>query len=391
MQKIKDLKQDVRDFLDKLGIELPEPRTMEGFGTELPLPYLERCLEIIIPAVESHFDDCQEEVLKDFLQHVHSYKGFHGVTFMDRVSAKTGKNNAKRNGKPFNLDKTSQRIFEYFEAHPGNVRAQASADLGISMSVLDRRLRQMIRHGIEVKNNRLGTGAFKGDIEDVKQFFKENPDATQHECAIALGISDSVISRRMQTIKANGGLPAKESTEALDDAPEETVVTEAVPEENNGVTGEDVAAETETETVAPSAPVYQEGGYMADVRARFENRNKEEVTDITVTAVENGPKEDYRGLIKAPSFSLRSFSLLKHFNSLSAEEQEKAVAEHWDTDPADILATEGLNKRFTSIGIKLRRRELTRMEFAMLSSVLADKSLSYLDKIRRYSDYLVKA
>ena len=37
------LTKHVQDFLDKIGVELPEPRTMEGFGTELPLPYLERC------------------------------------------------------------------------------------------------------------------------------------------------------------------------------------------------------------------------------------------------------------------------------------------------------------------------------------------------------------
>ena len=44
------------EFLTKIGVELPPPQIHPQFGTELPVVYLDRCLDVIIPAVEKSWE-----------------------------------------------------------------------------------------------------------------------------------------------------------------------------------------------------------------------------------------------------------------------------------------------------------------------------------------------
>ena len=58
------------------------------------------------------------------------------------------------------------------------------------------------------------------------------------------------------------------------------------------------------------------------------------------------------------------------------------------TAPVDVLLVENLAKKFLEVGLQLRSRELTKLEYNMLKGVLTNNSMSNVDKRRTYSDYL---
>ena len=126
---------------------------------------------------------------------------------------------------------------------------------------------------------------------------------------------------------------------------------------------------------------------MADIRSRYENRDKEPLPEEK--AVEKKKSAPINVATKKSGISFNSFSLLKFYSSMSTEDKAKAKEEDWGSIPADVEKVEELSKAYLAHGVKIRKRDLTKIEYLMLLSVFNDKNTSFTDKRVKYSEYLV--
>ena len=110
------------EFLKKMGIELPEPRSMEGFGMELPSVYMERCLDVIVPATEEYLKKVRQAVIADFMTYVQKYGEFNEMPAP--VAEKEPKKLVELTEKPAlnempKGDDLLQFVKNFLEKHPG--------------------------------------------------------------------------------------------------------------------------------------------------------------------------------------------------------------------------------------------------------------------------------
>ena len=372
------------EFLEKIGVTIPEPRSMEGFGMELPAVYLSRCLAVIIPATEEYIKKLNDTVMEDFMTYVQGYKGFSGkLPIKDNVVEKAVPTTTTAEDlDSLRGERLEEIIINFLKKNPGIPRIEAIKQLNISPYRFDRVLRKLEeeKRGIAVK--RKNDNAKKVTAEIIGKFFEENPKITPKQAAERFNVSISSINRRRREyafLKKSEKPPIEESNNI--------VTIDAKPVEKEKPV-EKVSVKEIEEISTKATPSYQKGGYMADIRSRFENRDKEptpeekavEKKKSTATSIANSKKS---------AISFNSFSLLKYYTSLSAEEKTRAKEEDWVSTPADIAKVDALNKAFLAHGLKIRKRELTKIEYMMLLSVFNDKHMSFTDKGVKYSEYLV--
>ena len=331
------MNESAQEFLKEIGVTLPKPRVMEGFGTELPEVYMGRCMDVLIPAVKVFCNKQKDVILQDFLEYVKEYK----VPFVKLV-------------------------------HREAVQKHESV---ITPTVTD---------SMSVKSEDKGPDKWadfsrKTKMEMIQKWFDEHPGASREEGAAALNVSVATVFRFLKMARdemkmvrdgkqvKDSSLPKATSSSSSSSSARKSVVIRPVKEE--------------------PAPAYKEGGYMASLRMRFDNRNNEKEESL---AAEDKPagvlvaKEDLGKNIR-----FNSFFLLNCFSKLSAEVKEKAIAERWNVADAGSDNTKELVAKFSKKGLRLCKSKLTMMEYVALKDLLT-QSMSYVDMARRYPEYLAK-
>ena len=198
------------DFLKKIGITLPEPRVMEGFGMEFPTVYLDRCMEVIVPATEEFLRKQlqlqQDVIIEDFMNYVRQYKGLN-------VSKETKSSNTTISAEQIVADVTEgvqdslKKIFPY------------GKNLVVNSALVDtiNNNDALKENSSEEINNK--EEDFAEDVEEdnsdsshrthlkradqytaVYEFFQKNPLATREDCVQALGISMNTLGRRLRDL-----------------------------------------------------------------------------------------------------------------------------------------------------------------------------------------------
>ena len=168
-------------FLQKIGVTLPEPRTMGGFGVELPNVYLDRCLEIIVPATEEFIKKqlaMQNAVVtEDFINYIQQYKGFSNVSVKKNEDCQSAV-----------LDVVSD-VVEATNKSVNEVMAKSADNFDAS------------KNEEEISSQPQRTTLKRADqYTAVYEYFTKNPLATREDCIKALGISINTLTRRLRDL-----------------------------------------------------------------------------------------------------------------------------------------------------------------------------------------------
>lgn len=188
------------DFLKKIGIVLPEPRVMEGFGMELPTIYLDRCMEVIVPATEEfirkQLEAQQNVIIEDFMNYVRQYKGAKvaekptnssTLTVEEIVSdVTTGVNESLKKIFPFGKNMITNPAFD-----------KAFSKIEEEVTTDDSEEESDGSHRTHLKR--------ADQYNAVYEFFLKNPNASREECIQALGISMNTLGRRLRDLYFDKG------------------------------------------------------------------------------------------------------------------------------------------------------------------------------------------
>ena len=392
------LTKHVQDFLDKIGVELPEPRTMEGFGTELPLPYLERCLNLIIPATESYMDSLQKEIIADFMDYVSKYnksedKDFKFVTakeetvvtdtietpqvakvqVIEKSNTELKKDTADSKSYIKERSAVTDKVLDWFLKNPDALDKDAAKALRISRPTI-------CRHRIWLQENgflppKVDKRTFlHEDVEArLPDLLKKNPSISITEVAEYFGISTSFARRMLIAAKEKDAFIFKPENDVK---PEETVAkikAESVEKKNTVVPAE------KSVSAKPSS-------YITNLRDRINNENTK-----GTTAKKEPMTTTLKDVARIMLPTVTSDVLREHFNKMESEKQTAVVTSRWDIAVAPEVLVKELSNKFLSQGITLLRTVLTKLEYSMLCNALKESSLSVSDKVFKYREYLAKA
>ena len=371
---------DYKEFFEKIGVTIPEPRSMEGFGMELPAVYLSRCLDIIVPATEEYIKKLNSVVVADFMTYIQGYKGFSGKLPIEKKEEAGDPVKSVESLDSLRGEKLEKIIADFLKKNPGISRFEAIKQLNISSYRFDRVLHKLESQNQTVTVSRKNDNAKKVTAEIIGKFFEENPTARSSDAVKKFNVSISSVNRRRKEYAKM----KKEQAKASSVEQKKPVVIEikATDVKNEETPVKEVKEVAKTETTS-----YQKGGFMADIRSRYENRDKEPLPEEK--AVEKKKSAPINVATKKSGISFNSFSLLKFYSSMSTEDKAKAKEEDWGSIPADVEKVEELSKAYLAHGVKIRKRDLTKIEYLMLLSVFNDKNTSFTDKRVKYSEYLV--
>lgn len=180
-------------FLRKLNIELPEPEVMEGKYYELPERYLNRCLGILIPALDSYIRSQAETQQEAFMEHI---RAFPGVAKTPDVSAVP------------TAATTREKVKQWFLARNRGTRQNCAAELGLPIALVR-----------EIANGLLAVGELKPDnfyisrrtkdtreelLSKVSLFYKHHGGSSYRDCAMALHVSRDTVIRYTKKLKERG-------------------------------------------------------------------------------------------------------------------------------------------------------------------------------------------
>ena len=364
---------DKFEFLNKIGVELPSPQIHPQFGTELPNVYLDRCLDIIIPAVEKSWEEAIsiDTVISHLLKlKKKPEKNEEEVkSLFDEENISTEEEVKKPDETGFCLyDRAlGKKIIDYFASHPKASRVECAAELGVTFDVANRICSLLIKEGKMSKTLTKANARPLGDINVIKQWFIDHPDKTREECAAALGISftnlrNINIKKILEEAKKEGKVIAPVT---------EAKVVEVVAEEPVKKEEPKPVEKTDIVDVKPAKAKTEEGvpaTYMQDLKARYENRDK---------------KSDEPHLSTFPGFLLQSY-----FNSLSREEKEKAITEFWTVTTVSPTECKEIVSKFTALGFTFIKSKLTRMQYNMLKKALETEDWKDKKVKDKYYDYI---
>lgn len=345
------------EFLTKIGVELPPPQVHPQFGTELPVVYLDRCLDIIIPAVEKSWEEAIsiDTVIKHLLllkkqpvsdvasEPVKQNEPVTEVSIEKDVEAFQGSN-------VLYDAKIGKKVLEYFAKNPDASRVECASALGLTFDIANRICSLLVKEGKMKKN--LASGRRRlGTREEIEKWVIAHPDKTREDCAAALGISftglrniniPDILKRAKVSIAKADTLDMVENDNGMQITPVEkkTEIKEEV---------KDIKAEEEP-IVKKEEKKETSATYMQDLKKRYENRNK--------------PSSE----LKLPSFP--GFLPEKFFNSLSREEKEKAVTEFWSITNVSLTEYKEIVAEFEKLGFTFIKSKLTRLEYNMLKEAL---------------------
>ena len=333
-------KVNMQEFLDKIGVTLPEPRVMEGFGMELPGVYLTRCMDILIPAVEKSFNNQKEIVVQDFLDYVRQYNG--GTTVKSSVEEKNV---------PV-ADKVVETIVQdMIEEIPVNLNWN-------SMSMKE-----------------------KGAV--IRKWLNDHPGESRVSCAKALCLTESTIyrclalssndytgntyKRKKKTVKPNDGKMMEIEKTKVKEKPEvvTSVIIDPTPSQK-------------------TTSMYKEGGYMASLRARYENRDNPQATSLALEIAKHKDEE------KDVTLDLKVPFLQSYFDGLSKEKKIAAIKCNWNNMMVSSVHVQHLSNRLLEKGASIKKEKLTVLEYNALNSLLVNSYLTGDELIAHCNGYLGK-
>lgn len=327
---------NMQEFLEKIGVTLPEPRVMEGFGMELPGVYLSRCMDVLIPAIEERLANQKEIVLQDFLAYVKQYN--QAPVAIPAATAKVVV--AKKVAA-----KPAGSVVEKIEA-------KSTALVWDKMSMQEK--------GAAIRN-----------------WFKKNPTGSRVKCAKALNIAESTVYRCLALSSEDYDGDKYKSTRKKKAKTKDVKAVEKMEPKK-----EEPKPAIEKAKPASSNVQYKEGGYMASLRARFENRDNPH--NVVPEPAKEAPKNNEVVLdLKVPF-------LQNYFNGLSKEKQLAAIECKWDSMEVPSVYVQHLNNRLLEQGASLKNERLTTLEYNALTSLLNNSFLSQDELVAYCNGYLVR-
>ena len=364
------------EFLTKIGVELPPPQVHPQFGTELPVVYLDRCLDVIIPAVEKSWEEAIsiDTVIKHLLllkkkpvsnvvsESVNQDEPVTEV-FIEKEPETSQNSNALYDAE------TGKKVLEYFVKNPDASRVECASALGLTFDIANRICSLLVKEGKMKKN--LASGRRRlGTREEIEKWVIAHPDKSREDCAAALGISFTALRNiNISDIlkRAKASIADADALEIVDDKN----AMQITPVEKKAELKEDVK-ETKTEEepiVKKEEKKETPATYMQDLKKRYENRNNKSSV---------GPK--------LPSFP--GFLAEKYFNSLSLEEKEKAVSEFWSVTNVSLTEYKEIVSGFQKLGFTFIKSKLTRLQYNMLKDALANNDWKDMKVVDRYYEYI---
>ena len=219
------------EFLAKIGVALPPPQIHPQFGTELPQVYLDRCLDIIIPAVGKKMQDSVN--LDDIIEYLKDFP---------------------KAEKPVEIQKDTLKGERPVGTHEP---VQPSSYLSHRGTPRD------VNNDIAVK---------------ILEYYKNNPNKSIGDCSFALGITYATVGRYSKLLCENGSLENVGNAVKFVFKVPDTPVDKPVEKSAEPVTKKEEKAPVEKvkEPVAAEAKNTVPASYLQDLKQRFDKRNEKQ-------------------------------------------------------------------------------------------------------------------